>query len=40
MIVLPVLVYLCWSFVYSMINFIFAAERIRVRNYDNLYYYF
>lgn len=37
---LPVLVYLCWSFVYSMINFIFAAERIRVRNYDNLYYYF
>lgn len=39
-IVIPTSLYFVWIFCYFLINFVFAAKRIRERNYDNMFNYY
>ena len=40
MFVFPIGVYIIWLTLYGFLNFVWAAEKIRKKNYDNTYLYF
>ena len=40
MFVVPVSLYVFWNLCYGFLNFVWAAEKIKKRNYDNTFLYF
>jgi nitrogen fixation-related uncharacterized protein len=40
MFLVPISVYFVWLIFYGFLNFVWAAEKIKKKNYDNLYFYF
>ena len=40
MFLVPIFVYFVWLIFYGFLNFVWAAEKIKKKNYDNLYFYF
>ena len=40
MIVCPILFYFSWVTIYFVVNFVIAKDRIKRRNYDNMYQYY
>ena len=40
MLICPILFYFLWVFIYFMVTFVIAKERIKRKNHDNMYKYY